>query len=275
MPPAPQTTSVPAPRAPTCLTCRYPLTNLPENRCPECGRAFDPNDPLTFGPRAHRFAHILAAIVPPRWLNILYAVIAFPLFLLMCGPAGCPLSDAWSGVWMYVIGGTVIAWFAALAARSLGAATLALRKVRRPVLTGRQTWTWAGRWLFIPAFLLLCGIMQASGIVWRMRWSAARSSFAAMIDQPVRLRTLPWDQHNVETSQHPHASTPAVPFWVGTYHVYKVTQDTRGAVHFYIDFPDVYSQYYAQIVYSPNLEPMGLPISRHIGDGWWLSVNPT
>ena len=32
-----------------CLGCRYPLGGLPEPRCPECGRPFDPDDPKTFG----------------------------------------------------------------------------------------------------------------------------------------------------------------------------------------------------------------------------------
>ena len=31
-----------------CLGCSYILDHLPENRCPECGRAFDPDDPRTF-----------------------------------------------------------------------------------------------------------------------------------------------------------------------------------------------------------------------------------
>ncbi|MGD8453870.1 MAG: hypothetical protein PVJ57_18805 [Phycisphaerae bacterium] len=31
-----------------CLGCGYILDHLPENRCPECGRAFDPDDPETF-----------------------------------------------------------------------------------------------------------------------------------------------------------------------------------------------------------------------------------
>ena len=31
-----------------CKTCHYSLLNLPEHRCPECGNAFDPNDPSTF-----------------------------------------------------------------------------------------------------------------------------------------------------------------------------------------------------------------------------------
>jgi hypothetical protein len=33
-----------------CLSCQYDLRDLPENRCPECGREFDPSDPTTFGP---------------------------------------------------------------------------------------------------------------------------------------------------------------------------------------------------------------------------------
>jgi hypothetical protein len=31
----------------TCRTCGYPLKGLPERRCPECGRSFDPYDPAT------------------------------------------------------------------------------------------------------------------------------------------------------------------------------------------------------------------------------------
>src|SRR4051812_2639167 len=27
-----------------CLACNYPLRDLPSNRCPECGRDFDPAD---------------------------------------------------------------------------------------------------------------------------------------------------------------------------------------------------------------------------------------
>ncbi len=31
-----------------CLDCGYPLKRLRENRCPECGRQFSPQDPTTF-----------------------------------------------------------------------------------------------------------------------------------------------------------------------------------------------------------------------------------
>ncbi|MBU0639869.1 MAG: hypothetical protein KKB50_13455 [Planctomycetes bacterium] len=33
-----------------CLGCGYILEGLPENRCPECGRPFDPDDRQTYDP---------------------------------------------------------------------------------------------------------------------------------------------------------------------------------------------------------------------------------
>jgi hypothetical protein len=39
---------MPSPEPMRCLACGYDLRGLPENRCPECGRAFDPGDSATF-----------------------------------------------------------------------------------------------------------------------------------------------------------------------------------------------------------------------------------
>lgn len=38
----------PAPEGIYCLNCRYELRGLTSNRCPECGRAFDPNLASTY-----------------------------------------------------------------------------------------------------------------------------------------------------------------------------------------------------------------------------------
>jgi hypothetical protein len=53
-----------------CKQCQYDLRELPENRCPECGQPFNPDDPATYHRRAK--AH-------PRW----------PLWLTCVG-AGYP-----------------------------------------------------------------------------------------------------------------------------------------------------------------------------------------
>ncbi len=37
-----------------CRQCGYALQGLPEPRCPECGRDFDPDDPTTFRPSRRR-----------------------------------------------------------------------------------------------------------------------------------------------------------------------------------------------------------------------------
>jgi hypothetical protein len=49
-----------------CLGCGYILDGLPEPRCPECGRGFDPDDPETFSHVAlpkNRYAIALAALL--------------------------------------------------------------------------------------------------------------------------------------------------------------------------------------------------------------------
>lgn len=58
-----------------CLACRYALRGLSRNRCPECGAAFDPDDPTTFlaQPRLERkllwlFLAALALVLGvPTW----------------------------------------------------------------------------------------------------------------------------------------------------------------------------------------------------------------
>lgn len=48
-----------------CLGCGYNLRGLETPRCPECGRAFDPADPLTYGPRGRvtgGLAYLMTAV---------------------------------------------------------------------------------------------------------------------------------------------------------------------------------------------------------------------
>jgi hypothetical protein len=68
-----------------CLSCHYSLKNLTENRCPECGREFDPRYPNTFESGAHlsvaRFVFRLAVLALSVFLVLgtLFAVVAILL----------------------------------------------------------------------------------------------------------------------------------------------------------------------------------------------------
>lgn len=107
-----------------CLDCAYSLIGLPENRCPECGREFDPADPRTFlkqlpgtwtkrlgeavcdleGASAWVFAAMVAAAIiasavgelfPLAYLPVLVGVMYLPLVCtaLLFRLAGvCPVS---------------------------------------------------------------------------------------------------------------------------------------------------------------------------------------
>lgn len=82
----------------TCLGCGYRLDHLTTNACPECGRAFDPVDPRTFGPRHPE--------VDPRWMA-LFAVPAVTYFGCTFGLT--PLVRGWLP--SYTISTTTTPWY--------------------------------------------------------------------------------------------------------------------------------------------------------------------
>jgi hypothetical protein len=62
-----------------CLGCGYDHRGSPAGPCPECGRAFDPADPKTYGPRGLNWfdRHLLhlsliASAMPLVWLVLLH-----------------------------------------------------------------------------------------------------------------------------------------------------------------------------------------------------------
>ena len=58
-----------------CRGCEYILDGLPEPRCPECGRPFDPDNPNTYWKGRRPY---------PRWPYFIVAVVALAPFLLWC-----------------------------------------------------------------------------------------------------------------------------------------------------------------------------------------------
>lgn len=64
------------PVAAVCLGCGYRLYALPESRCPECGRVFDPCNPSTFRtPRSRAWL----SWTPVLWLGFGALVLSLAL----------------------------------------------------------------------------------------------------------------------------------------------------------------------------------------------------
>ena len=81
-----------------CLGCGYILDGLPENRCPECGREFDPDDHATFTAEPVFGLHLLMLSLAGL-LGVcvgLGTLVSFaridwpelPVFLIACVPFG-------------------------------------------------------------------------------------------------------------------------------------------------------------------------------------------
>ena len=77
------------------MSCHYELKNLPENRCPECGSKFDPNNSDTFDTKIER------ALLAPLWIFILLAALGvlFPLL------AALDVLGVWRGAFAALGGG--------------------------------------------------------------------------------------------------------------------------------------------------------------------------
>ncbi len=68
-----------------CLGCSYPLDWLSENRCPECGRPFQPENPETFARSPRK--HWIAALLSSRQGRIATAsvIVVLLVVLIECG----------------------------------------------------------------------------------------------------------------------------------------------------------------------------------------------
>jgi hypothetical protein len=90
-----------------CLSCNYALRGLESRRCPECGRGFDPDAPLTMN-QGRPLDRVALALLRPigRWAPATMWLLAVTGVL---GPAWLVPSNALACLWLVLWGGFLLA----------------------------------------------------------------------------------------------------------------------------------------------------------------------
>ncbi|UCE60974.1 MAG: hypothetical protein JSU63_04325 [Phycisphaerales bacterium] len=144
-----------------CLKCGYLLRGLPEPRCPECSRSFDPNDPKTYVTPLRRHTYGQACRVLLAWIA---AYILVNALLVIAGPGGCsPITMSsplnwWPflGPLLWVFGGGFY-WIFGVLQALIGLALILAHPIRprwwTALLTilGYACWWWGGFWVVAQA----------------------------------------------------------------------------------------------------------------------------
>lgn len=131
---------------PLCLACNYPLTGLDSRNCPECGRPFDPADPLTVN---------LGRPLGP-WGRTFISGVGWPMMLLACAAViGLGWVIRWPGFWPSLWLGEFRDSLHALASKSIVENVRALSSRDRIVTFAIALWCVAVLWFLLRELLVL------------------------------------------------------------------------------------------------------------------------
>ncbi len=226
-----------------CLDCDYPLQHLQTNRCPECGREFDPADPksMNMGRKIGTTAWWWIGPVSRK----MYAAIGFGLLLTLWyarlpNNIFQPMTTAcliWAGIAMVWLAWPALSW-------------IVVRYNGWPRYMFR---TRAVHWVVMPALIML--------MVWAVQFRlplqvSFRASKPAMDDLAKLTRDDP-------------AKVPKDK-WVGVFHAKKIWR-VPGGMKFTVE--ETESAFYRTgFIYLPDVDPRNVkwPSRRYMGNGWWL-----
>jgi len=159
-----------------CLHCRYALAGVAARRCPECGRAFDPNDASTVHvPGRHNWWQRNAVRPPGPALLSAASASAGALILAYSEPAGSHF--------LFEIGGVVVGTLVMLIWMvRLGIALVEASLLKCYTTHVRPNWK---RWLFVPALILFAVLVSDLRIIGHLRLLAAQARLEAVARQAI------------------------------------------------------------------------------------------
>jgi hypothetical protein len=227
-----------------CLDCNYPLRDLPQPRCPECGRTFNPADATTFNPGRPVPRYAAWAVGPISWPIYFIAIAACAVTLWRARLPGITFS--WKSPTIIGWAGLATVWLLWPLARRL-----VLRHHGWPAVVikpmGKRYW-------IVPLVIAAMIATTATRLPKNLAFRASRPSL---------------DRLAADVLANPQARFANR--WVGLFHA-KNIRGLPGNSGIKLTVEDDDMQFKAGFVYLPHVNPKNPAWKTYvyIGDGWWM-----
>ncbi|MBI5863031.1 MAG: hypothetical protein HZB38_00690 [Planctomycetes bacterium] len=225
-----------------CRGCGYALRGLPSNRCPECGREFDPRDPATMllGRRVGRLETFFSR--PPRlWLNGPAALAGVSLIVATSGPGGyfgLLILTIYLGMFLAVVWGL----------RLLIAAGIAIANRRR----SRPSMRTMARWVALPVIFASAALICAFNVPELTAFWLSKSAM---------------ERHARVCLNNP-TTAPATPSWLGVFPIKRV-ETFHGGVRFFVAETGFLSEHGYEYLPQDNSAAEKTHQGEKIAENWY------
>ncbi len=193
-----------------CKTCNYLLRSLETDICPECGRAFDPNDRSTYCIQPRERSWRDYASPPPTW-QLWFVVGAAMLYVYL---ASFPLAPNFFLPCLLQIALIVMTpvVFVAYIMRIVACYKLRSDDMPPPNVKKRPRHNWFG----LPFLIAVLVSVHIYNWPFALRWSISKPAFEKIV-----------------TSLLSGGPVPKSPCWVGAYHVKQIYNGlNEGCINF-------------------------------------------
>ncbi|MGD9714467.1 MAG: hypothetical protein AB7V46_20765, partial [Thermomicrobiales bacterium] len=190
-----------------CAACNYPLRQLTEYRCPECGKEFDPHDITTVNAGKPLTAFARRMIKPVGWWFIAWVtLLALATLVAASGPASywkwmmrCFYLWGFTGIWL------VLRFFVAMVIHA---------RRHQPIFLHQRKWL---RWLAAPAIAGIAFTLLEFGVPFRVAFHFSKPALDRFATQALASGDLTFEDR-----------------WLGAFPARDISV-YRGGVHFRVE----------------------------------------